>query len=377
VAVAIAVLRYRLDGIDVVINRTLVYALLTAAVIAVYVLIVGYLGAALRRPDDLLISLVATGLVAVLFAPARDRLQRAVNHLMYGRRDEPYAALAHLGERLDATLAPDAVLPAIVSTVREALRLPYVALRVADEPNPVAVGELSTATETLPLLHHGAPIGELVLGLRPGENAFSPADRRLLADLARQAGVAVSTVALTADLQRSRERLVTTREEERRRLRRDLHDGLGPLLTGIGLNLDAARARAGHAADAGARGDLGPLLGQAKDATTQAIADLRGIVYGLRPSSLDDLGLAGAIAAHIRRLTEGTAVQITLEADPPPDLPAAVEVATFRIASRRSATWSATPAPGRAGSGWTPAAAGSWLSRSATTARVPGRGRPG
>ena len=121
--------------------------------------------------------------------------------------------------------------------------------------------------------------------------------------------------ALTADLLDSRQRLVSAREEERRRLRRDLHDGLGPLLTGIGLNLDAARARAGHA---GARGDLGPLLGQAKDATTQAIADLRGIVYGLRPSSLDDLGLAGAIAAHIRRLTEGTAVQITLEADPRP-----------------------------------------------------------
>ena len=107
---------------------------------------------------------------------------------MYGRRAEPYAALAQLGERLEATLAPDAVLPAIVSAVREALRLPYVAVRVADEPHPVAVGGPTPATETLPLLHHGNPVGELVLGLRPGESAFSPADRRLLADLARRPG---------------------------------------------------------------------------------------------------------------------------------------------------------------------------------------------
>ena len=163
----------------------------------------------------------------------------------------------------------------------------------------------------------------------------------MLADIARQAGAAVHAEALTADLLDSRQRLVSAWEEERRRLRRDLHDGLGPLVTGIGLNIDAARARAGHA---GARGDLDPLLGQAKDATTQAIADLRGIVYGLRPSSLDDLGLAGAITAHIRRLTEGTAVQITLEADPPPDLPAAIEVATFRIAVEAISTWSATSA---------------------------------
>lgn len=136
IAVAVAVLRYRLDGIDVVINRTLVYGVLTALVIGVYVLVVGYLGAALRREDDLAVSLVATGIVAVLFAPARARVQRAVDRLLYGRRNEPYAALAQLGERLEGTLAPDAVLPAIVSAVRETLRLPYVAVRLADDAPP-------------------------------------------------------------------------------------------------------------------------------------------------------------------------------------------------------------------------------------------------
>lgn len=242
VAVAVAVLRYRLDGIDVAINRTLVYGALTALVIGLYVLVVGYLGAALRREDDLLISLVATGLVAVLFAPARDRLQKAVNRLLYGRRAEPYVALAQLGERLEGTIAPDAVLPAIVPAVREALRLPYAAITLVGDSEPVAVGVPTTATETLPLLHHGSPVGSLVLGLRPGENAFSPADRRLLADLARQAGVAVSTVRLTADLQRSRERLVTAREEERRRLRRDLHDGLGAQLAGLTVQAGVLRS---------------------------------------------------------------------------------------------------------------------------------------
>ena len=183
-------------------------------------LVVGYLGTALRRDGDLLISLAATDVVAVLFAPAHDRVQRAVDRLLYGRRAEPYVALAELGERLETSLAPDAVLPTIVSTVREALRLPYAAIRLEDEGPPVPAGVPVTDVVTLPLVHHGRRVGLLHLGLRSGETAFSAADRRLLGDLARQAGVAVSAVRLTVDLQRSRERLVTAREEERRRLRR-------------------------------------------------------------------------------------------------------------------------------------------------------------
>ena len=110
IAIGIAILRYRLWDIDLLINRTLVYGALTACVVGIYVLAVGYLGALLRT-DDLLISLIATGIVAVLFAPLRDRFQRAVNRLIYGERDEPYAARSRLGERLEATFAPEAVLP--------------------------------------------------------------------------------------------------------------------------------------------------------------------------------------------------------------------------------------------------------------------------
>jgi signal transduction histidine kinase len=327
IAIAVAVLRYRLDGIDVVINRTLVYSTLTALVVAVYVLVVGYLGAVLRREDDLLISLVATGLVAVLFAPARDRLQRGVDRLLYGRRAEPYAALAQLGERLESTLAPDAVLPAIVSTVREALRLPYAAILLGGGEPPVTSGEPVRATEELPLLHQGAPVGTLVLGVRPGESAFSPADRRLLGDLARQAGVAVSTVRLTADLQRSRERLVTAREEERRRLRRDLHDGLGAQLAG--LTVQAGVLRSLIARDPAAADELAVEL---RGELRTAIADIRRLVHDLRPPALDELGLAGALQRLAERLgADGTALRVEVRAANVPALPAAVEVAAYRI----------------------------------------------
>jgi signal transduction histidine kinase len=143
----------------------------------------------------------------------------------------------------------------------------------------------------------------------------------------------VHAQALTADLLDSRQRLVSAREEERRRLRRDLHDGLGPLLTSVGLNIDAARARADRERPGGAGESLGLLLDRAKEGTAQAMGDLRGIVYGLRPSSLDDLGLAGAITAHVRRLGEGAGPRIALDLGELTDLPAAVEVAAFRVAT--------------------------------------------
>ena len=328
VAIAVAVLKYRLDGIDVVINRTLVYLVLTAVVVGIYVLLVGYLGAALRREGDLLVSLIATGIVAVLFAPLRDRLQRGVSRLLYGQRAEPYAALSRLGERLESTLAPDAVLPAIVSTVREALRLPYAAIRI-DDRVAAAAGQPTAGTDELPLLYRTQPVGTLVLGLRSGEDGFSPADRRLLSDLARQAGVAVSAVRLTDDLQRSRERLVRTREEERRRLRRDLHDGLGGQLAGLTVQTGLLRKLIRSdpaAADA--------LAGELREELRAAIADIRRLVHGLRPPALDELGLPGAVQRLAERSgADGAGPRVTVEVDGNlPALPAAVEVAAYRIA---------------------------------------------
>lgn len=330
-SIGIAVLKYRLWDIDPIINRTLVYAALTVSVVAIYVLVVGYLGALFRTGGNLPISLVATGLVAVLFAPLRDRLQKTANRLMYGERDDPYAVLSRLGRRLEATSsAPDATLSTVVETVAAALKLPYAAITLPQDGGFVAAAEHGTPPVepvTMPLAHGGETVGRLVLAPRAPGEAFSISDERLLQDLARQAGAAVNAVRLAADLQRSRERLVTAREEERRRLRRDLHDGLGPRLAA--QTLKAGSARMLYARDP-VRADA--LLSELETDMESAIAEVRRLVYNLRPPALDGLGLIGAIreaAAQYR--TKG--LKVSVEApEQPPALPAAVEVAAYRIA---------------------------------------------
>ncbi|MDP9479310.1 MAG: histidine kinase, partial [Actinomycetota bacterium] len=294
IAIGVAILKHRLYDIDLVINRTLVYGSLTAAVVGMYVLVVGYLGAMFRTGGgNLLISLVATGLVAVLFAPLRDRLQRGVNRLMYGERDDPYAVISRLGERLEAILAPEAALSTIVETVAGALKLPYAAITLKQNGGFTKAAEHGTPPEepvVLPLSYGAEVLGQLVLARRSPGEPFSPADNRLLGDLARQAGVAVHALRLTAELQRSREQLITAREEERRRHRRDLHDGLGPRLAAHTLKAGSARSlypRDPAAADA--------LLSELETDTEAALSEVRRLVYDLRPPALDELGLVGAI----------------------------------------------------------------------------------
>ncbi|HEX2742181.1 MAG TPA: GAF domain-containing sensor histidine kinase [Rubrobacter sp.] len=335
-SISVAMLRHHLFDVDFVINRTLVYGVLTASVVLLYVLVVGGLGAALQVQGSLIVSLIATGLAAVMFQPLRERLQRGVNRLMYGERDDPYAVLSRLGSRLESTLAPHAVLPAVVVTVKEALRLPHVAVEVAKNgafETAASAGEPLGGYLRLPLLYGGERVGRLVLGMRPGEEDFSPADRRLLDDLARQIGAAVhaarltdEAVRLSEDLQRSRERLVTAREEERRRLRRDLHDGLGPQLAAVTMKAEAACDLL--AVDPG-RSEV--LLEDIIARTQEAITDVRRLVYGLRPPALDEIGLLGALrsqAAH--GVHNGLRVAVEAPEDLPP-LSAAVEVAAYRI----------------------------------------------
>lgn len=329
-SIGFAILRRRLFDIDLVINRTLVYGTLTTCVVGIYVLIVGYLGALLRTDGNLAISLVATGIVAMLFQPLRDRLQRIVNRLMYGERDDPYAVISRLGERLEATLEPGAVLPTVAQTVREALKLPYAAVALGEGKGSAIAAEAGSPVDVplrMPLVYRGETVGELLLGTRAGEEDFSPADRRLLDDLTRQAGVAVHAVRLTDDLRRSRERLVTAREEERRRLRRDLHDGLGPTLGSLPLKLDVANDLV-QEDPAAAR----ELLRGLKAQSQSAVADIRRLVYELRPPALDDLGLVGALREIVAQHgAGGPRVAAALPKELPP-LPAAVEVAVYRIA---------------------------------------------
>jgi signal transduction histidine kinase len=329
-SIGVAVLRHRLFDVDALISRTLVYGGLTAAVVAVYVLTVGYLGLLLRTDDALIVSLVGTGAAAALVQPLRERLQRSVNRLVYGQRDEPYAVLSRLGERLDAAAAAGGALPAVAETVVGALRLPYAALRVAraGELETAAAAGTPTATlQVLPLLHRGELVGELVVGQEPGE-PLDASDRRLLEDIARRAGAAVHAARLADELRRSRERLVSAREEERRRLRRDLHDGLGPTLAGLTLKLQAARNRLGHDPAAAA------LLDELAERAQTAVADVRRVTHELRPPALDELGLVGALrrTAASFEARGGDAPCVEVCADTLPPLPAAVEVAAYRIA---------------------------------------------
>jgi signal transduction histidine kinase len=340
VSLTIAILRYHLFDIDRLINRTLVYGILTVAVIALYVVVVGAFGRLFETTGNFLISLLATGLIAILFQPMREYWQRRVNRLMYGERDEPYAALSRLGKRLEAALAPEAVLPTIAETVAQSLKLPYTAIELNGAGKRKLRTEYSSAPLpdlrppaliSIPLTYQNETVGRLLLAPRAPGESFGRADLRLLDDFARQAGIAAHAVRLTYDLQHTRERLVSAREEERLRIRRDLHDGLGPALASQMLKVGSARAlfpQDSAAAD--------QLLAELEHDIQAALADIRRLVYALRPPALDELGLASAIREIAAQYTaEGVPDRkLYICVDVPerlPPLPAAVEVAVFRI----------------------------------------------
>ena len=335
IALGVAVLHFRLWDINIILNRALVYSILTILVAGVYVLVVGGLGSLLEAQGSLWIALLATALVAMLFQPLRERLQAGIDRLMYGERRDPYRVVTDLGQRLEAALDPDTVLPVIVETVVSALRLPYAAIflrQEAGEAITFAYGVLPTpgsVLEELPLIYQGVEVGRLMVAPRLGESSLNPADWRLLVDLARQAGMAAQAARVTSALRRSRERLVSAREEERRRLRRDLHDGLGPRLASQTLTLDVI-ARLIRSDPQGAEALLQVLSVQ----TQQSVAEIRDLINGLRPPALDDLGLGVALQELASELTQARATpQICVQTSDDLDgLPAAVEMAAYRIA---------------------------------------------
>jgi signal transduction histidine kinase len=336
IALTVAVLRYRLWDIDILINRTLVYSVLTVAVVSVYVLVVGTLGTLFHAGGNIIISLIATGVVALLFQPLREALQRRANRLMFGEREDPYAVLERLSERLDLVVQTEQILPTIVETVVHALKLPYgaITLRHGDVFNTVAEYFRSSAekhvyeeSEILPLVYQSETVGQLVLAPRAPGEVFSQTDRQLLDTIARQTSIAAYNVRLTDELQRSREQLVTTREEERRRLRRDLHDGLGPVLATISVAMDAIHNLADNP---DASRDVAI---EVKSQAQEALEDIRRIAYDLRPPALDEFGLMGALKQHVEATNHVNGLHITFDnPNMPPQLPAAVEVAAYRIA---------------------------------------------
>lgn len=313
----VAIRRHGLFDVRVVVSRAIGYAVVTGCVLVIY-LAVAALADALAAPAGEPVAVVVAVLAAL---PLRDVLQRVANHLVFGDRDDPYAALDRLGQRLTDAAASDDVLPAVVRTTREALRLPFVEVRLGDEPVAAAGRPGSGERETFPLTFAGEAIGVLTVEPREGR-PLPPADRRLLTGIARQVAVAARAVSLTGDLMRSRERIVAAAEDERRRLRRDLHDGLGPGLAGMVLGLQRARKRIAADPDAAAA-----QLDRLTEQVQAAVAEVRRLVHGLRPPALDELGLVGALDEQARALG-ATIVTGSIRGE----LPAAVEVAAYRIA---------------------------------------------
>ncbi|GAA1042416.1 hypothetical protein GCM10009557_68410 [Virgisporangium ochraceum] len=315
-AVTIAIVRHQLFDIRLVVSRTVLYGLLTLGVAGAYAVLVAAFDGVLRGAGA---PVVATVLIALAFDPARRRLQRVVDRAFYGTRD-PVQAVAAVGQRL----AGDD-LGGVLDAVREALRLPFAALRGTDA-ELAASGRPPAALHTVPLRFRGEHVGDLVVGVRTGERRLGGTDVAVLDLLATPLAVALHATRLSADLQESRERLVTATEEERRRLHRELHDSLGPALTGAAFKADAIGNLA--ATDPAHAGALSAELGTQIRA---AIQDVRRLVYGLRPPALDELGLVGAV----RRMADELDGDLTFDVegrDLPP-LSAAVEVAAYRIAT--------------------------------------------
>lgn len=327
VTMTIAITRSRLWNIDIVINRTLVYGALTLTTMLIYILVVGAFGSLLNTGNNTFIAFLTTGLIAVLFQPLRDRLQLWVNHLMYGERDDPVAVITKLGEQIEKTGTPEATLAGIVETVAQTLKLPYVAIELGEDSQIAAsYGLPVNESMRLPLVYQGESEGYFVVARRAREESFSFQDMQLLENIARQAGAAAHNARLTADLQYAQKRLVTAREEERRRIRRDLHDDLGPQLASQTLTLTAARRIYKENPETADQ-----LLAEAIKHAQAATDDIRRVVHDLRPPALDDLGLIDAIKSLGEQFEPG-GVRITMnlpEALPP--LPAAVETACYMI----------------------------------------------
>ena len=332
--IAIAILRYRLYDIDLVISRTLVYGSLAVFITAVYVGIVVGIGALVGSggKPNLALSIVATAIVAVAFQPVRERLQKVANRLVYGKRATPYEVLSQFSERVAESYAAEEVLPRMARVLAEgtgAVRAD-VWLRAGQLLRPAASWPDSTlATEpagmigdSLPRMpeadrvvevrHQGEVLGALTVTKRQGES-LTPVEEKLLDDLAHQAGLVLKNVGLTSellqrleDLRASRQRLVAAQDEERRRLERNLHDGAQQNLVALKVKLGLAEALT-EKDPARVR----ELVGELKVDADEALETLRDLARGIYPPLLADKGLAAALESQARKAT----VSVTVDAD--------------------------------------------------------------
>lgn len=328
VSVAVAIAKQDLFELNVALNRGLVAAGTGSVLLAAY-LAVAALTAEVSGHDGPLAALPAAGLVAVAFAPVRNKTQSLVTRRLFGTADDPQLVLHRLGLRLESSDDPESLLAAVVDTAAESLRLPYVAVELSTEDGWRVVRQHGTApaqgVEHFDIHVAEQVVGRLAASPRGDARSLSPLDRQLLSDLARHSGVSARVVALLTDLRTAQHRLLVAREEERHRIHRDLHDGLGPSLVGLTLQLEVAADLAGD-------GDLGALTRRLHGEAARATDDVRRLVRDLRPGELEELGLPAAVAAAAARLSSPNAPRFDLDSPARlPDLAAEVEDAAYKI----------------------------------------------
>lgn len=317
-SVAVGVLRYRLLGIEVVIRRTLLYGALTGLVLLVFVAVTA--GFTSLLPDGPAPQVLAAAIVAVVLVPARDRLQRLVDRLLYGDRAVPWEAFSRLGREA----ADGSALDEVVAAVAQALRVPGVEVRGADGTT-VVWGRPSEDAREVPLVVEDQVVGHLRLSPRYGERVLGAADDRLLEALAPLIALVLRGMVLTAALRRERERVVQATEAERARLRRDLHDGLGPSLTGIGLGLEAV-------AGSGLTDRSRAIVARVRAEVGASLEEVRRIIDDLRPGALESSDLLGLLRARAQYLTSTSPLRMSVEAPATlPPLSPDVEAAALRI----------------------------------------------
>lgn len=317
--------------VDALLAATGVWSAVAAIVVvldlALLALLDGVLGERLSEGDATLLVLL---LAVTIYGPLRTWAGAVVRRVLVGRRGDRYAVVTELAARLEEYGDVRRQLPALASELAEAFKLGFVRVEVFRHGGGTLAathGDAPDEIREVPIRYGAEEVGRLELPARGVRSMLSKRDQALLFDVVRQAAMAVRSSRLADDLQASREQLVLAREEDRRRIRRDLHDGLGPALGGVAMRLDAAGNALDHDPETSRR-----LLAQSRQEITDALADVRRLVHGLRPPALDDLGLLAALRQQAERLSS-TELGATVDAEDLPPLPAAVEVAAYRIAS--------------------------------------------
>jgi two-component system NarL family sensor kinase len=330
-----AVLRYRLEDVEATVRRSLLQAVVAAAVGSLFLAAVGPLNLTSEASVQ---PMLAGGAVALLLVPLAFALWRGLRLIVYGDREFPYRVVSEL-RRLDPLTSPDDVLQEMLVLLARRLRLSFAEIEAVGPGGAhlhTSIGTSRGRKTTVDLAVAGSRLGRLRIEVAPTRDPFGPGDRRLLEDVGGQVGALVQAVLINQELQRSREHLVTAREEERLRIRRDLHDGLGPSLATLALRLEAARDLIAD----DPRGAI-VLVGELSEQARAEIREIRRLVDGLRPPTLDQLGLVAALRQSAEEHNvastashEAQRLIWRVEADDALEpLPAAVEVAAYRIAA--------------------------------------------